>query len=280
MTSNHTIHVAMWDYYGTSVIVEKRTHHFWSLRVIALVGTLLLHALVVQTVLLGSRAHPVRPPEVQGPGATLIKSEAAPAETLVLIELPRIVKTDSEILEELASASAARPKKLITTISPDPLPYLDLKTVTIAEAAESAAPVDSGDGAERARLFGIYSGQIQARIERVWRRPRTPIIEGASPAKVTLTDETFQCQVQIVQDNAGNVQEVLLPHCNGTIAWQHSLVLAIQQSSPLPAPPSPSVFSRAVTLNFVGLAYGAGRADDNYETAPIQTAQTDIGHLP
>jgi hypothetical protein len=124
--------------------------------------------------------------------------------------------------------------------------------------------VDSGDGAEKARLLGIYTGQIQARIARVWRRPRTPVNEEKSSVDAA---ESFQCEAQIVQDAGGNVREVMLPRCNGSPAWRNSLVLAIQHSSPLPAPPSEKVFSASITLNFVGLNYFAGAPDDDYEPA-------------
>jgi hypothetical protein len=133
--------------------------------------------------------------------------------------------------------------------------------------------VDSGDGAERARLFGIYSGQIQARVERVWRRPRTPVNDGGDSTNPRNSVEYFHCNVQIVQDPIGNVQEILLPNCNGSVTWQRSLVLAIQQASPLPAPPSPAVFSHTMALNFVGFAYIAGTSDDEYEISRVETAQ-------
>ena len=98
--------------------------------------------------------------------------------------------------------------------------------------------------------------------------------------KTPTSVEYFHCQVQIVQDSSGNVQEILLPNCNGSVAWQHSLVLAIRQASPLPAPPSPTVFSPAIALEFVGYAYIAGGPDDEYETASTATLQATIpiGH--
>jgi hypothetical protein len=41
--------------------------------------------------------------------------------------------------------------------------------------------------------------------------------------------------------------------------------LAIRQASPLPAPPSASVFSQSITLNFLGLSFIAGAPEDDYE---------------
>jgi hypothetical protein len=235
-------------------------------------GTLLVHMLALQSVLLGSRAPKVRPPDVQESGAALAKTATKPAETLVLIELPK-VKTNQDFLEELASAAMSQWGTSITTIRPDPLPRIEIESLAIEDEKNAAAPVDSGDGADRAQLLGIYSRQIQARVERAWRRPRSAVNDASVPSMVRSAQEYFRCQVQIVQDATGNVQEILLPNCNGSLAWQRSLVLAIQQSSPLPAPPSPTVFSHAVSLTFVGYAYVAGSSEEDYESAPPRTAQ-------
>ncbi|HEY1898814.1 MAG TPA: TonB C-terminal domain-containing protein, partial [Steroidobacteraceae bacterium] len=99
-----------------------------------------------------------------------------------------------------------------------------------------------------------YMGQINARIDRAWLRPRTPI--GAA---------SFSCRVRILQDAVGNVTEVMLEQCNGDTRWQLSLVHAIDSSSPLPAPPDPDVFSRIVHLGFTAEAYASGRHEDQYE---------------
>ena len=273
MASKRKLEIAAWSGHPGQVTSRARTlRRAYSPWAVGLIGTVLLHALVLQSALLGSRVHKIRAPEVQGPGATLIKSDAVPAETLILIELPKIVKSDQETQEELASAGASRQETPVRLISPDPLPRLALGTVTLNDDQDAETAVDSGEGAERARLFGIYSNQTQARIERIWRRPRTAVNEGDNPADAGGADEAFRCQVRILQDKSGNVQEVLLPNCNGSAAWQRSLVIAIQQASPLPAPPSPTVFSNAMTLTFVGYAYVAGRSEDEYELAPRNSA--------
>jgi hypothetical protein len=157
----------------------------------------------------------------------------------------------------------------------DPPAPLNIEALALSENQVSESTNGSGDGAVFARLFGIYTGQIQARIDRVWRRPRTPINENVAESKPTEAEESFQCEAQIVQDARGNVQEILLPRCNGSPAWQRSLVLAIQQASPLPAPPSAKVFQSSVTLRFVGLGYRAGEPEDGYEFAPRKMAQSN-----
>ena len=107
------------------------------------------------------------------------------------------------------------------------------------EMPGNLAPSAPNDGDASARLFGQYMGQINARIDRVWTRPQTPI--GAI---------SFLCQVSIEQDATGKVGEVTLEHCNGSPRWQRSLIDAIDSASPLPAPADPAVFSRSIHLTF------------------------------
>jgi hypothetical protein len=132
---------------------------------------------------------------------------------------------------------------------------------TVIEFADVDADTDNsaqlnanqGDAELRARMFGRYTGQISARIDRAWERPKSPVSDvRAKDSADAFESETFVCRVQIRQDDKGNVQEVLLLACNGTEAWRHSLVVAINQSSPLPAPPIPGIFQRALTMTFAG----------------------------
>jgi hypothetical protein len=146
---------------------------------------------------------------------------------------------------------------------PDPPALLNIEVLSLDQDHVSQTAVDSGVATEQARLFGIYTGQIQARINRIWRRPRTPVNELDDTGGPN-ADESFRCQAQIVQDAVGNVQEILLLNCNGSLSWQRSLVTAIGQASPLPAPPVASVFRHTITLDFLGLAYVPGSSDDEY----------------
>jgi hypothetical protein len=279
VTTDRKITVAAWIDSQDPVPPPNRSpRRFLPPGLLGLAGTLLLHSLVLQTVVLGSRAHKIRPPEVQKPGSSLSETGAKPADTLVFIDLQSTANSDDAIAEALASMRAEI-KKTPITVSPidPPLPH-DLKVLALNYDKDSQS-ADSGDGMERARLFGIYIGQIQARIERIWRRPRTPVDQGSDSAKTGNAVDYFHCQVQIVQDSSDNVQEVLLPNCKGSMAWQRSLILAIQQASPLPAPSSPSVFSHSISLNFLGLPYVAGSPEDDYEIAPVKTVQA-LSTLP
>jgi hypothetical protein len=145
-----------------------------------------------------------------------------------------------------------------------PITFADLPPeVTIddssAEANQSASSLS--EESERSQLYGQYLGQIDARIERAWLRPRNPI--GA---------RLFSCTARIEQDEAGNIQGITLVRCNGDVKWQQSLVRGIQAASPLPSPPDPKVFKRHITLSFRGEAYSERSDPYLYEPDGINTA--------
>jgi hypothetical protein len=183
----------------------------------------------------------------------------------MLISLPTIANANQDDTQNLVSSLPDLSKmKVKSPIDVDTPAFLGLETLALSEDQVPIATADGTNGAEQARLLGIYTGQIQARIARVWRRPRSPVNEDIASADAGYS---FQCEAQIVQDASGNVQEVMLPRCNGSPAWRNSLILAIQHASPLPAPPSEKVFSKSISLNFVGLSYSASAPDDDYEPA-------------
>jgi len=279
VTTDRKITVTAWIDSQDPVLPPSRTsRRFLPPALFGLAGTLLLHCLALQTVVLGSRARKT-PPEVQEPGSSNNQSAGKPAESLVFVDLSKTANADNLMVDALALARAAIIDTPIVVSPPDPPPLLTIEILALNDDQDSQLSADTGDGMERARLFGIYTGQIQARIKRIWRRPRTPVEEGSDSAKTVNSVDYFHCQVQVVQDSSGNVQEVLLPNCNGSVTWQRSLVLAIQQASPLPAPPSASVFSHSIGLNFLGLSYVAGSPEDDYEIAPVKTVQV-LSTLP
>lgn len=275
MATHGKMTVTVWSDSLDPVAPQHRAHRpFLPPVAIGLAGSLLLHGLVLQTVVLGSPAYKIPPPEIQQPGSSLNK----PADALVFIDLPKSAKTTDEIDEALAPIRAAIKDSPIPVTHLDPSPPRDIDSLVLGEDKDSASSVGNGDDTERARLFGIYTGQIQARIERIWRRPRTPVQEGSDSTTASNSADYFYCQVQIDQEPNGSVREIMLPNCNGSIAWQHSLVTAIQQAVPLPAPPSPAVFRRSITLSFIGYAYSAGSSEEGYEIAPIRSVQTLVTH--
>jgi hypothetical protein len=261
-----------------AIVSQQHTSsRLWSPAILGLAGTLLMHATVIESLYVANRSHDAHPPEILEAGGRGVGSKSDSAENLVLIDLPLSVNYRDQVTVNVAAIRALSKAAFAMPVDPDPPVFPSVETLALDEQSESAAISASGDGEDRTRLIGIYSGQVQARIERAWSRPRTPVNDGNNPTNV----DYFHCEAQIVQDSGGNVQEILLLNCNGTPSWQRSLVLAIQQASPLPAPPDPAVFSRSMSLNLVGNPYVAGRSEDGYETLRVEAAQatTPARHL-
>jgi hypothetical protein len=213
-------------------------------------GSVLLHSLLLVPLLIGS-GHERRPmPNNEGAA-----SSGAPAMTVVFLH-------PADELSALTREARNRPDPVLAPISMRvPVGAIRIEEEHPADVAiddPREIPLDReaalGDQGGRALLFGRYLGQITARIARAWLRPRTPI--GA---------ETFSCWVDVEQDARGNVREITLKRCNGTTAWQLSLVRAIESASPLPAPPDPSVFSRALTFEMTSEAFVAGGSANGFE---------------
>jgi hypothetical protein len=177
------------------------------------------------------------------------------SEPLILLSLSAIPRS-SELRVDLRS-----PSKVLDTAPLVLLPAPSVTTDRLTLVDESAM----AGNAELAQAAENYDRQIRARIARIWQRPQA--IFAASPAEAGASggDRIFQCQAQLEQDDRGNVMEVLLPVCNGSSEWRESLLLAIRQASPLPAPPDPRVFSSSLVLHFVVLASSANGALDDYK---------------
>jgi hypothetical protein len=221
-------------------------------------ATLALHAPLVQ--LLSRHDIHLRAPSLEalGPGANAGAGDAANAVTLILIP---VMSTQPQVLEEsteLPSVGVDPPSLALIVLSDNPLPAFEFEDDPVDPTLSPVAADPLESAAARALLFGRYTGQIDARIERAWRKPRGPVYDPADlPAQAYVisnkpADATnlFRCQVRLTQDQTGNVKEIELQRCNGSNAWQQSLVQAILTASPLPAPPHPAVFSNVLTLSF------------------------------
>ena len=142
MTTHRKMTVTVWSDSLDSVAAQQRAHRpFLPPVAIGLCGTLLLHGLVLQTLVLGSRAHRIRPPEVQEPGSSLNKPAAKPADALVFVELPKIAKTADEIDDALASVRAAIKDSPIPVTHPDPSPLRDAPIFPLS-GSPARAPAD------------------------------------------------------------------------------------------------------------------------------------------
>jgi TonB C terminal len=200
---------------------------------------------------------------------TMMWSAGAP--TAPRDELPARVSVASEaaqvdiewiVLDPEALSDPSRPKR--------ELPVNHFQRVDVRKALAQVAvlipdvdlpPTPDATVADAGRLskmYGRYVGQITARVDRAWQRPRTPI-----------GGDSFSCRARVTQDVMGNVLEVKVEQCNGDSRWQLSLVHAIQTASPLPAPPDPDVFSRTLHLGFSAEAYSPQSPADQYEPEAV-----------
>lgn len=245
---------------------------------IAAMATIAVHVLLVESVLMSEGGRYIPRPHQEGLGANAISAEEQAVATLIFIEHPDVGSSNPEPLELAASRGRVMQNLQLTIISPEPTMDLALDDVKETADSKEAAPDDSaGDRQARAELFGGYLGQIQARIQRAWLRPRSPIGE-----------ESFECRVQVLQTRRGDVLEITLQRCNGSLDWQASLVHAIESASPLPAPPDPHVFAESLQLSFVSNGFDPAGSGEGFEpvlpivraSAPLpETNNTEQGPL-
>jgi hypothetical protein len=158
------------------------------------------------------------------------------------------------------SAAAMIPRQPSSNITLARITPLHLPEASAIRFSDSDAGGDSmtrgfvESDPRRTAMLGRYMGQIDARIERAWIRPRTWVESGQ-----------FTCRAKITQAKSGAVLEIELQDCNGDGRWQASLAHAIESASPLPAPPDPEVFSRVVVLDFTALPFSPGAASTGFE---------------
>jgi hypothetical protein len=218
------------------------------------VGTALLHTLIVLPIFLDLSLPLHRLPNKTGAGASAVVSSREAIMTVVFINeaLPaeRTAPPDTMVL---TSRGFAPPDLPIVVLSPDASPAADAASSS-QEHDSSTPPEAMGDQTQHALLYGRYLGQVQARIERAWMRPRTEI--GA---------QRFLCRARIAQDRRGEVIDIKLDHCNGGERWQQSLVSAIRTASPLPAPPDASVYADRLWLAFESEGFRAGESSQGFE---------------
>jgi len=215
--------------------------------------SVLLHLLVIGAAVSGWSGHRFHRPPQLGVGATAVASDTEPAMTLLLLDESGIGARKDEPQEEQVASRGSTTNPYMKVASLDPTPGSTQKD-TSDHKDQSAADESASDQLGAARLFGLYMGQIQARIERAWLKPRT-----------ALSSAAFDCHVQISQSKQGEVLEVTLRECNGDTKWQISLVNAIERASPLPAPPDPAVFTDALRLSFRSEGFIPGENEEGFE---------------
>ena len=228
---------------GPSLLLSRS-----SVGVLAAIASVCLHVLLIGSMIQGFSGKRDKAPDSLGTvRGTVAATEEEGALQWIDVGEESSSKSSDDDPATLPKVSW-EPDKVVPTRLP--VPHIELPTAPDKSRPAASVSEQPGDS----RLSGLYVGQINARIERAWLRPRTPI--GAP---------TFVCRVRIDQAPTGAVEQVTLEQCNGSDRWQVSLVHAIETASPLPAPPDPSVFARILHLSFRGDAYNEGSPHDLYE---------------
>jgi hypothetical protein len=221
---------------------------------VGIVGTVLVHALLFLPIVLDLSLPAPRLRNRTGAGASAVASSREPVMTAIFINEASPVERLATVKPvELASRGVAPIDLPVIVFSPDSSPA----SLADPNSQDRSAPAEAtGDQTQHALLYGRYLGQIQARIDRAWVRPRTEI--GAP---------RFSCRARIEQDTRGAVLNVKLDRCVGAPRWQQSLVSAIRTASPLPAPPDPSVYADVLSLVFESDGFRPGGSSDGFEPA-------------
>lgn len=213
-----------------------------------------LHALLLSSILWSDGSPEHHPRDAGALNAVTPEASEDGALQVILIQEE---SSSPPAAQALSSAVRPRPSALEEITVSDALAKQAMPVPDFSADLTGSAATAAPDAALRSALYGRYVGQIDARIERAWRRPRTAI--GAP---------LFACLVRIDQDSRGTVLEVTLEQCNGTADWQQSIVTAVEAASPLPAPPDPKVFTRILHLSFHSAAYSSEAPQDSYERFP------------
>lgn len=232
---------------------QESTRHLWSqLGCGAL--SLAVHVLLLSPMIAGWGRHQHSTPNQLGAPSNGQGAESANVLILTSMDDPDASEITQAPLQ--TSKLILTPNQLLAVST-----KLDVEVPTPIQLSEqdddSTSPDANAKGADdgtAALMFGRYMGQVTARIDRAWLRPRTPIDGGE-----------FRCRVQIEQDRQGTVKEVTLKQCNGDTRWQLSLIRAIQSASPLPAPPDPAVFTSLMTIELDSAPFFPGRSSDGFE---------------
>ena len=223
--------------------------------------SLALHLLLMAPVLMGPETNSKRPrvpsSEIGGPA-----DDYSPSSSMTVLFIDELDGgSHAESVQTNDRLAASPPLSSVSIPAPEPtysLPSVEDDTDRTRANPGGSSQSDPG----RRLLLGRYIGQITARVERAWMRPRTAIEDA----------DFFACRVRVTQDRSGVVREIELVRCNGTPRWQASLVQAIQSASPLPAPPDADVYSAEVILDFQSAPFTPGGSAEGFEPDTLATA--------
>jgi TonB C terminal len=124
-----------------------------------------------------------------------------------------------------------------------PLPQLpSIRPVATDSLERSREIADSEDLTKAERLQGRYIGQIKARLLRLLES------RGSVPP-----DTEASCVMYVVQNERGQVLDVLSDECAADTQWQRDVETAIHRASPLPLPPEGLAMGSYLTLDLSSL---------------------------
>lgn len=240
----------------------RKTSRRLSIVVTGIAGSVFLHTLLFIPLVLGygDPSH-LQQPDAQGTSARRQKEPSTDSMTAVFVEDDRGSTTTRP--DDAPAVRFHLPRPVLRPVA---VTRVSVAHLNLLQDKNQRPPVEaSGDQAGQSVMFGRYMGQISARVERAWSRPRT------IPA-----DGTFACRVQITQDRSGNVEEVMLQKCTEDPSWRVSLMRAIASASPLPAPPDDAVFSDTVILEFDSDPYVVGGSELGFEPVRLAAAPVEV----
>lgn len=108
-----------------------------------------------------------------------------------------------------------------------------------SDSFERASEMTTSDDIKNAeRLQGLYVGQIKARVHR--------LLEGI---RVGSSVSGGKCVVYIVQNERGQVLDVMSDECERDAYWRREIENAIRRASPLPLPPEGLAMGSYLTLD-------------------------------
>jgi hypothetical protein len=231
----------------------------WAVPSFCALISIVIHAVLLEVVVFGDAGRVSPAVRERGIAASNNHSDEEPLGTLIFVEEQGTAPSRFETLQNLASRGVALSDPYLTVVVPDVSQALEL----VEQEGEDLPSTDVRTGIDtgRAELFGRYMNQIRARIERAWIRPR-----------VSPQNNSFACRAQILQNKQGVVLEVTLLGCDAEVSWQLSLVQAIEQASPLPAPPDPAVFADLLRLSFQAEPYRSDGSDEGFEPRSVPSA--------
>jgi hypothetical protein len=131
----------------------------------------------------------------------------------------------------------AQPRQLYSCTDREPSARVERQLERQLEMQRALAAEEERRRAEEVALLDQYARLIEDRIERNWIRPAS-----AGPG--------LRCEVNVTQIPSGDVIGVRVGRCNGDDSVIRSIEAAVLRASPLPQPPTPSLFSRDLIVNF------------------------------